>query len=275
MNSPQGLTDEIRVAARKLRKATEGTTQAVSDAVSFKRRTMTTVEVIWTEDMTLSFLEDNIERAGAEGHIARLLANQFGNDLNDLAWNGDDSLTTTAVFHTINKGWFKLASADSDVTKLDFATTASGGPFTTSNTAVDALKLTWKNLPVKFKGRPDMVFWTSIPFAEAYANMVAARLTGLGDQTLINGLPSLRYFGMPLVPEPHFTGTTTPDLSGDKIMFTPAANLFHGIQRSITVDSMWQPRLRVVEYTITARNDYEYGTGEAIVTAKGLPSNLR
>ena len=153
--------------------------------------------------------------------------------------------------------------------------TTSGGPFTTSNTAVDALKLIWKNLPVKFKGRPDMLFWCSIPFAEAYANMVAARLTQLGDQTLISGLPSLRYFGMPLVPEPHFTGTTTPDLSGDKIMFTPAANLFHGIQRSITVDSMWQPRLRVVEYTITARNDYEYGTGEAIVTAKGLPSNLR
>ena len=43
----------------------------------------------------------------------------------------------------------------------------------------------------------------------------------------------------------------------------------------MTVDGQWQPRRRVVEYTLTARVDFEYATGKALVVASGLPEHLQ
>jgi len=248
--SPQGYTEELRLASRKMVAATEATAPTVADGVTAARRTMTTVEVIWAEDLTLTFLEDNIERRGAEGHIARLLATGFGNDSNDLAWNGD--ATDSDAFIGINNGWIKIATGDSDVNDV----TSYGSAIDTTTEVMHEL---WKSVPTKFLGRTDYVFFVPVTFAQNYAEEVSARLTGLGDQVLVNGFPALRYFGKRVIPEPHLA------TASGYVVVTPTANLHFGIQRAITVDSEWNPRKRVVEYTITARTDYEYATGEAIV----------
>jgi hypothetical protein len=235
--------------------ATEATAPSVADAVTAARRTMTTVEVIWAEDLTLTFLEDNIERRGAEGHIARMLATGFGNDSNDLAWNGNASSSDTFV--GINNGWIVLALADSDVNDV----TSYGSAIDTTTEVMHEL---WKSVPTKFLGRTDYVFFVPVTFAQNYAEEVSARLTGLGDQVLVNGFPALRYFGKRVIPEPHLAAAS------GYVVVTPTANLHFGIQRAITVDSEWQPRKRIVEYTITARTDYEYATGEAIVLGQNI-----
>lgn len=260
MMSPQGHTDELTVAARKIRLATEATAPSVANAVGTRRRTLTTVEVIWAEDITLTFLEDNIEKRGAETHIARLLATQFGNDLNDLGWNGDTAagVGPDQAFLQVNDGWIKLFGADADVNDFD----------ATGATAVSAvLKGMHKLLPVEFKGRTDLAYFVPVGTAEEYANEVSKRETGLGDGVLVNGFPALRYFGRPVIPEPH--------LQGDNAVLTPASNLFFGIQRSMTVDSEWVPRKRVIEYTLTARIDYEYANGKAVTLADNIPAALR
>jgi len=132
------------------------------------------------------------------------------------------------------------------------------------------LGLALRRLPQRFKGRSDQVFFVPVGFAERYAEETADRQTGLGDQVLVGGFPALRYFGIPVVPEPHLSGD-----SGDRLMLTPTGNLFFGVQRQLTVDGQWQPRRRVVEYTLTARIDYDYATGAAIVAAEALPEHLR
>lgn len=256
MMSPQGYTDELRVASRKLRAATEGTAPTVADAVTTKRRTLTTVETIWGEDITLTLLEDAIERMGTEGHIARLIATGFGNDLNDLAWNGDDG--SSNAFLSINDGFIVLAQADGDVN--DIASFDSGA------TTKDVLHAISKELPTKFMGRTDLAYFVPVVFAMNYADEISDRATGLGDSVLVSGFPALRYFGKRVIAETHLTG--------DEIMLTPTANLHFGVQRSIMVDSEWQPRKRVVEYTLTARSDFEYASGEAIVLADSVPSDL-
>lgn len=116
MNAPEGHTDELRVSVRKIRKAVEATAPALADSVTTHRRTLLTVETILAEDITMTFLEDNIERAGAEAHIARIIATAFGNDSNDLVWNGDDA--SSDPFILINDGLLKKFqnSVDSDIT---------------------------------------------------------------------------------------------------------------------------------------------------------------
>lgn len=266
MATTQGHVDKIAVSARKIRRAVEGVEPETAEGISTKRRTLNTVEIIWAEDLTLTFLEDNIERRGAESHIVRMLATQFGNDMNDLAWNGDDDQDSSGGngFVAINDGWIELALADAEVNDLN----ATAELTTPTNT--DILNEMYRRMPVEFQGLPSLVYFVPVKFAHRYAEEVSTRETSLGDQVFINGMPALRYFGRPVVPEPHLY---EENLS--KAMLTPAENLYHGIQRQVTIDSEWKPRKRAIEFTITARNDYEYSTGLAIVLANTIPAANR
>ena len=262
MNAPEGHTDELRVGSRKMRKATEATAPTVADSITTKRRTLTTIEVIWAEDITLTLLEDAIERAGTEGHIARMIGTGFGNDTNDLFWNGDTSLSDP--FLSINDGLLKKLqnSVDSDVNDYD----GSASPVPT--TVREVLQAMLQTMDVNFLGRTDHRFFTTVKMAQIYADEVSARETALGDSVMINGLPSLRYFGIPLNPDSHLASAS------QRCILTPTTNLFHGIQRVFRVDTEWQPRTRVIEYTLTARNDFEYATGQAVVNGKSIPTDL-
>lgn len=161
-----------------------------------------------------------------------------------------------------------MAGADPAVNALDLADEALA--LDADSRARDVLGLALRQLPQRFKGRSDQSFFVPVGFAERYAEETADRQTGLGDQVLVGGFPALRYFGIPVVPEPHLSGD-----SGDRLLLTPTGNLFFGVQRQLTVDGQWQPRRRVVEYTLTARIDYDYATGAAIVLAEALPAHLR
>jgi hypothetical protein len=269
MMGPEGHTDELTIAARKMRKATEGTAASDPNAIGTKRRTMNTVEVIWPTDITLTFLEDNIEKAGAEQHIARMIATQFGNDMNDLAWNGDEA-DTADPFRSINNGWIVLFQNNSDVHDLDLTDTGIGDPATLETTPSAIMHAVSKALPYKFKGRLDLAYTVPVPFGETYADQLSARQTALGDQVMVGGFPAMRYFGRPVRVEPHFV-----EENADKVVLTPNGNLFVGIQRQMMVESEWQPRARKIEYTATLRWDVEMATGDAVVLASGLPSHLR
>ena len=264
MMAPERHTDELTVSSRKLRKATPGVSQAVADAIGTKRRTLTSVPVIWPEDIVLEFLEDNIERQGAESHIMQLLARQFGNDLNDLAWNGavEEDSSGGDPFLSINQGWIAHALADAEVHDVT--------SYVANITNGQILRQMFRALPVNFKAMPGLGFFVPVLFAERYADELATRETSLGDQVVINGLPALRHFGLPVVAEPHLYEDTE-----DKAMLTPFQNLYHGIQRQIMIDSMWQPRPGKIEVTIRARNDYQYATGDGIVLASGIPEDNR
>jgi hypothetical protein len=137
-----------------------------------------------------------------------------------------------------------------------------------SNTGI--LNEMMRNMPVEFLGLPDLGYFMPLPFCQRYAEELSLRKTPLGDQVIVNGFPVLRYFGLPVVPEVHLY-----EFNADKGVLTPFSNLYHGIQRVVTVDSEWRPRKRAVEFTVTIRNDYEYSTGKAIVLVSGIPSANR
>lgn len=261
MMANQAHLDEILVAARSLRTAVEGTAPTDANAFSFSRRTLTTIEVIWPENITLSFLEDNIEKRNAEGTIAAKLATAFGNDLNDLAWNGTSD--GTGSFLACGKGFQQILTDD-----------AGEQVYTATNdlTAQAVLQGMHKAMPAKYKGRTDLTFFCSIPFAEHYANEVSVRETAQGDSVLLNGLPALRYFGRPIVSDSHLSSAGA---SNTMAYFTPAPNFVFGIQRQMSVDSMWQPRTRVIEYTVTARVDFQIAVMDAVVRTATIPSALQ
>ena len=259
MNAPQGHTDELRVSVRKIRKAVEATAPPLADSVTTHRQTLDTVETILAEDITMTFLEDNIERAGAEAHIARIIATAFGNDSNDLVWNGDES--SSDPFININDGLLLKFqnSQDGDITDADQSA---------ASTNTEVLQDLLEKMPDQFLGRTDHAYWMAVTFAQRYADEVSKRETSLGDQVLIQGFPALRYFGIPIIPETHIKSASRRGI------LTPTTNIFWGVQRVFRIDSEFKPRRRVIEYTLSARTDTNYATGVPVVNGFDIPLNL-
>jgi len=260
--------DTITVGTRKLVGAgsatpiAETTTAPDANALSVAQRQLNTTEVVWGENITLQFLEDNIEQDGVEGHVVSMVARQFGNDLNDLGWNGD---AATGEFLAINTGYRALAAADGGVNDYD---ASAGGTDGADATAKETLNGMLKTLPSKYRTISDLTYFMTPAFAQSYADDVSGLVTALGDQTLINGLPRLSYFGIPIVPDAAIVATTNTFGT-----LTPASNLVFGIQRDVTYDTEWKPRERHIELTWTARIDFQHVYGAVMVQATGIPTS--
>lgn len=259
MRSPEAYLDELITANRSLRSASEGTAPSVANAITTARRSLTTKETIWGEDLTKSFLEDNIERAGAEDHIMMNLALAFGNDHNDLFWNGDED--NSDAFLGINDGIIDIAKADASVNDYD----ASGDA-----TVQDVLAGALQDMSYDYAIRPGLTYFLPYKSVLVYADELTGRGTSFADQILVNGLASARYFGLPVVGEPHLNVG-----SADEAVLTFAENLVWGVQRGITVESDWNQRTRAVEITISARTDQNYAKSAAVVLIDGIPASLR
>lgn len=268
MVSPEARLDEMLTATRTIRKATENTDITASDVVTLSGRTLTTIEVGMAQNITLSFLEDNIERENAEAHVASALARAFGTDINDLLWNGVFSASTGFV--DILDGINELLSdniAGSGTAGIDEAseTDVSG-----ATTASAAFRLMHKTIPQRFKTRTDYNFFVPTGTAEVYADEVQQRETALGDSVLIGGFPNLRYFGRSVVPDPHL-GTTL-----NRAYLFPVQLAVWGVHRGIRIDSEYQPRPRRVEYTITTRIGAQIvGPQTFVRSAAALPAGIR
>ena len=126
-----------------------------------------------------------------------------------------------------------------------------------------------RTLPSQFRTIPDLMYFWTPAAAQEYADEVALRATALGDSTLIGGLTGLRYFGIPIVADPHVGATST-----DAAILAPASNLIFGIQRDVTYDTEWKPRERLYELTWTARVDFQLGWGGTVVFAKQVPASV-
>ncbi|WP_422444363.1 hypothetical protein [Thermoanaerobacterium sp. DL9XJH110] len=242
MTGPTKDLDFIGVASRIIRKGVEATEPTETAGIQTSKKQLNSVEVILPADISIGFLEDNIEKAGAEDHIARLLALQFGNDLTDLAWNGDTATPSTDPFYpflSIDDGFIKLAKSSPNTHKFD------------TNGSTDYKGVVFPGmlnmLPNKYKAnKAELRFYVSPTVAEAYIEQLTTRQTAWADELLQTGnLP--QYKGITIFPVDFI-----PD---DVIVLTLRKNLATGIQRDFTNDRVRQPRKRIIEYTMTARTD--------------------
>ncbi len=262
MSSPVKNMDELVVANRKIvARGAAGSAVAVADSLSTKQRVLTSKETAWTEDIDIKFVEDNIERGGINAHIIRRLAQAFGNDHNDLFWNGDEG--GAGAFLTINDGIIDIAKADADV--IDYA---AG----TDTSVQDILANTLKATPYEMVMNPLLKYEYTLPYKTAlvYAQEMVDRGTVWADQVLRDGWQGLSYFGYPIFAEPHLNLGAQ-----DEGTFTPRSNLKWGVQRGVRVEVEWRPRNLIWQVTIHARTDHNYAKSRALTLIDGIPAALR
>ena len=240
MTTPTKDLDFLGIGSRLIRKATEATAPSDVATATLTKKQLTSVEIILPADISQTFLEDNIERGGADDTISAMLAKQYANDLTDLAINGDtEDNGSDKAFLNIDDGLLKIAKASASTHKFDTdAGTDYKGVVFPGMLALLTEK--WKS------NVGELRFYVAPSVAEAYIQSLASRQTALGDDIMTGGrLP--QYMGIDIFKVPYLPAGT--------MILTPRKNIAFGIQRDFNVAREFIPRKRIYEYTMTSRGD--------------------
>jgi hypothetical protein len=275
MKSEVADIDKVGVGAKLVRLATEAIDDGVNASATFTKVSITTKKLRLDWELSSESLEDNIEGAALEDHIARLMATQFGNDVEDLSINGDVSLTADALYKSFD-GWRKLAINNAHV--ID----AAGVPI--SRVIFNKLL---KALPRKYKARRNMLkFYAGSQLVQDYlyslqANTVEGYAGSLATGVITGaqaapagagGGVSVSPFGVPLMEVPMFDETragTYPTPTGDHgdIELTFPQNRIVGIKREVIVHREFKPKKDSIEYTAYTRCGVQVENEDARVIA--------
>lgn len=263
--------DTLGIESRLLRPYTEGTAYTSAVAATIAQRTLTMKGVILPFNVTYDWLAENIMGAAGANIIYDMFSKQFTNDLLDLAINGNESLAATITDttpanglddttgltqndHTFlrqNNGWIKLALADSTVNDVSISHTNS----VVADWRAELNKML-KAMPYKWLAASELVFMMNPADYQDYYDKVATTATD-SSIALLTGGGGIRYKGIEIVP--------LRQMPALNVMLTSPQNLVIGLSREITWEQQRNPRAGMIEYTGSAKLDFEYAIGEAIV----------
>jgi len=272
--------DRMGVGEKLMKLATEATNDATNAAVTFSKISLTTKKLRLDWELSTESLEDNIEGADLEDHIARLMATQAGNDIEDVILNGDTSLTSDALYKSFD-GAVKLSKANGHVVDAEGAAVSRA----VFNNALKAL-------PRKYKQRrADLRFLSGSNLIQDYlysasllgdygsnnpqdiaSSVIRGATPGLGGAA---GFVAPFAFGIPIVEVPLLPEAQDGDYSGatgnhGDIHLTFPNNVVIGIKRDVTVYRFFWPRKDSIEYTMYTRVGVQIEQADAWVVVKNV-----
>jgi hypothetical protein len=278
MKSDTAEIDRMSVGEKLMKLATEADNTGVNAAVTFSKISLTTKKLRMDWELSTESLEDNIEGADLEDHIARLMATQAGNDIEDVLLNGDTSLTGDALYKSFN-GVVKKAKTSGRV--VDAAGAA---------VSREVFNKALKAMPRKYKQRRgDLRFLAGSNLIQdfLYANSIGTNQTipqDIASSVIRGGVAPLGgpagyvapfAFGIPIVEVPLLPETQTGDYSaatgshGD-VHLTFPNNVVIGIKRDVTVYRFFWPRKDSIEYTMYTRVGVQIEQADAWVVVKNV-----
>jgi len=278
MKSDTAEIDRMSVGEKLMKLATEGDNDGANSAVTFSKISLTTKKLRMDWELSTESLEDNIEGADLEDHIARLMATQAGNDIEDVILNGDTTLTGDALYKSFD-GVVKKAKASAHVVE-------AGG----SGVSRELFNKALKAMPRKYKQRrADLRFLAGSNLIQdfLYANSIGTNQTipqDIASSVIRGATPGLGgpagyvapfAFGIPIVEVPLLSETQTgtyasPSGSHGDIHLTFPNNVVIGIKRDVTVYRFFQPRKDTIEYTMYTRVGVQIEQADAWVVVKNV-----
>lgn len=276
MRADTAEIDKVAVGKRLVRGATEAVDTGENAGATFTKVSLTTKKLRLDWELSTESLEDNIEGADLEDHLARLMATQLGNDLEDLAINGD----TTSTDGTLKNfdGWYKLALAGAHIV----------------DAAGDSLSPAVFNRALKAMPRNYMQRRTALRFytgSNSYQDYLYGFMQNGGDPWAgpnadaalrgpirtegSAGFTGARPFGVPLIEVPLFDETADGTYSGaagdhGHVELTFPDNRIVGIKREVTVHREFKPKKDAIEYTVYVRTGVQWENLDAAVIVRNV-----
>jgi hypothetical protein len=230
-----------------------------AQGATFNKVSLTTRKLRLDWELSSESLEDNVEGPDLEDHIARLMATQAGNDIEDTLINGTG---TGSGLMSAFKGFRQLALDNAHVVD------AQGVGLDKS-----VFNLAIKTLPRKYKQRRNQLrFFTGSNLVQDYLFNLTANAGSVnpfdiasgiirGDVAANDGGPGATTpfaFGIPVINVPLMdetkagTYSSPSGLHGD-VHLTFPQNFIIGIKRDVTVYRLFQPKKDTIEYTLFIR----------------------
>ena len=270
--------DRIGVGEKLMKLATEGDNTASNSAVSFSKISLTTKKLRLDWELSTESLEDNIEGADLEDHIARMMATQAGNDIEDVILNGNTALTSDALYKSFD-GVVKKAKANGHVVD------AAG-----ANISRAVFNSALKALPRKYKQRrTDLRFLVGSNLVQDYLYNTSLNIQNVNPQDIASsiirgdvaplggpaGYVAPYAFGIPIVEVPLLPEAQDGDYSGETgnhgdVHLTFPNNVVIGIKRDVTVYRFFWPRKDSIEYTMYTRVGVQIEQADAWVVVKNV-----
>jgi hypothetical protein len=275
MNNPTEELDKIAVGRRLAKKATEGVDTGVNVDPTFSKISMTTVKIRLDWELTTESLEDNLEGDSLEDHVARLMATQLGNDLEDLYINGDTG-DSDDLLKSLD-GFLKRFLAGAHVISAGGSVLDKG----VFNSVV-------KTLPRKYLSRRgDLRFFTSPGLLQdfinnasdasggAFLNIQERAVTTEAVSGQGGGSVWFKPFGVtsveiPLFPEDAEGSYSGADGDHGYGVWTFPKNMIIGVQREIKVYREYIPKKDAIEYTVYTRVANQIENLDAAVTVTDI-----
>lgn len=267
--------DKIGVGQRIVRGATEAVDTGQNAGVTFSKVTITTKKLRLDWELSTESLEDNIEGEGLEDHIARLMATQMGNDLEDLAINGDTASSDPLI--KVFNGWYKLAVAGGHVVD-------GQGALLNREHFNKAMKAMPRNY---MQRRPELSFYTGSNSIQDYMYSLTDLSTTPEDIASVvirngplrtegsAGFVMAYAFGVPVKEVPLFREDLAGTYSGatgdhGHLELTFPKNRLWGIKREIKIYRQFAQKKDTIEYTAFCRMGVQIENTDAYVVVNNI-----
>jgi len=266
--------DKVAVGSRIARLATEATDDGVNVVPTFTKISITTKKLRLDWEVSTESVEDGIE-GSLEDHIARLMATQFGNDVEDLAINGD---TTGSGLLSAFNGFRKLALTSGQVVDA----LGAGLDKAIYNKAIKAM-------PRKYLQRRNQLrFYTGSNLQQDWLYALTSISTSPESiaAAVLQGNPTAREgaagttisahaFGIPVKEVPLFDETLVGSYSGTSgqhgtVELTFPENRIWGIKREVKVYSNFAQKKDTTEFTAFIRVGVQIENADAYVIVKNV-----
>lgn len=269
--------DRIGIGTRLLRLATEAVDDAVNVGVAFAKVSLTTRKLRLDWELSSEALEDNIEGADLEDHIARMMAQRVGEDLEFLFINGDVTETLNPLLKSFN-GYGALGrehgivkdAANQPLTNAVLATAVRAMPrqymqdrqglrLLSSSGAVQNLQVSREAAAFGAQGYVDPRWVQAVNNTDA---------TGSAGWT-VPGALGFNLTEVPLMREDLGTSNDNTEL-----WFTNPKNLIWGVKREIKVLREYKNKKDTIEYTLYTRVGAAIENEDAFVVVKNVKVNV-
>jgi HK97 family phage major capsid protein len=255
--------EKINVGDRVIRAASQGVSTYTNTGATFSKVELTTKKIRLDWEVSSESLEDNIEGAALEDHLVRLMTNAFGNDIEDLAINGDGS---TGSFLSIMNGFINQEKTNPSLQPTNNPGSAHeviNSTLVGTNTAftdwtTERLQQLILAMPRRYRAITNgLKFYAG---TDTFANIVKNNATvystigstentrnefiGGANQTF-GGARQTRVLGVPVLEVPYYPAGF--------VDLTFPQNRIWGFQRDITVNRFYVPKKDTIEYTVFVR----------------------
>ncbi|QLF83304.1 major capsid protein [Rhodococcus phage NiceHouse] len=282
MNAPEEEWTVVAVGARIARAAVEAVDTGKNAHPSFSKVSIRTSKVRLDWELSTESLEDNVEGQNLDQHLARLFAGQFGQDMEDLAINGDTT-SSDPLLKTFD-GWHKQAMAGARVFQH------VGGASVGLNRADFHRALS--NVAPKYGRRNDLRFYASTQLLQDYM-FNQSEMGNVPNEIVLQALSSktgpsgpagdspVRPFGVAIREVPMFatdfneynsqTGTNLGEDTTSYLELTKPSNRIWGVQRDIRLYREYSVKKDTIEYTMFFRVGIAWQNLDAVVVIDNIP----